>query len=80
MQVQKSLNKITLICLEAAGSGLEKILMIRIFIADMKDVGEVNRVYDRYFGKMPVGPARYAILASPIAKGYLVEIAVVAAV
>lgn len=66
--------------LEAAGSSLEKILMIRIFIADMKDIGEVNRVYDQYFSKMAVGPARYALIASPVAEGYLVEIAAIAAV
>ena len=66
--------------LEAAGSSLDKVLMIRLFIAHMEDVGEVNRVYDEYFGGMEIGPARYALIASAIAEGYLVELADFAAV
>lgn len=66
--------------LEAAGSSLDKVLMIRLFISYMEDVGEVNRVYDEYFGGMEIGPARYALIASAIAEGYLVELAAFAAV
>ena len=46
----------------------------------MEDVGEVTRVYDEYFGGMEIGPARYALIASAIAEGYLVELAAFAAV
>lgn len=46
----------------------------------MEDVGEVNRVYDEYFGGMEIGPVRYALIASAIAEGYLVELAAFAAV
>lgn len=66
--------------LEAAGSSLDKVLMIRLFLSYMEDVGEVNRVYDEYFGGMEIGPARYALIASAIAEGYLVELAAFAAV
>lgn len=66
--------------LEAAGSSLDKIIMCRCFIANMEDIGAMNKVYDKYFGDMEVGPARFALVASPVAEGYLVEISAFAAV
>ncbi|MBE6990788.1 MAG: RidA family protein [Ruminococcaceae bacterium] len=66
--------------LEAAGSSLDKVLACQCFIANMEDIKVMNKVYDKYFSDMPVGPARYSLVASPVAKGYLFEISAFAAV
>lgn len=36
--------------LEAAGSSMEKVLKVVVFLTDMKDFVEVNKVYANYFG------------------------------
>ena len=42
--------------LEAAGSGLEKVVKVNIYLADMGDFAKVNEVYEQYWGD--VKPAR----------------------
>ncbi|KAF3935596.1 hypothetical protein ABW19_dt0204079 [Dactylella cylindrospora] len=36
--------------LEAAGSSMDKVLKVVVFLTDMKDFSEVNSVYENYFG------------------------------
>ena len=43
-------------CLEAAGAGLDDVLMVRIYAANAGFYGTINRVYARHFAENP--PAR----------------------
>jgi 2-iminobutanoate/2-iminopropanoate deaminase len=61
--------------LEAAGSGLGKVLKTTCFIADMNDFAAFNEVYAQYF---PGRPARSCVEVSKLPKGALVEIEAVA--
>ena len=61
--------------LEAAGSGLDKVLKTTCFIADMNDFASFNEVYAQYF---PGRPARSCVEVSKLPKGALVEIEAVA--
>lgn len=65
--------------LEQAGSGRELILSAIIYIRDMKDFAEMNRVWDSW---VPAGhaPARACVEARMARPDLLVEISVVAAV
>lgn len=78
-QVEKAIENLKAV-LEAAGSSLDKVIMCRCFIQNMEDIGPMNQVYDKYFADMEVGPARYTVVASPVAKDYLFEIAAFAAI
>lgn len=42
--------------LEAAGSSLEHVVKVNVFIADMADFAKMNEVYSQYFGD--VKPSR----------------------
>jgi len=42
--------------LEAAGSSLEHVVKVNVFIADMVDFAKMNEVYSQYFGD--VKPSR----------------------
>ena len=43
--------------LEEAGSSLEKVVKVNVFIADMNDFGKMNEIYVQYF-KKPNLPCR----------------------
>lgn len=62
--------------LEAAGSGLDRVVKTLIFITDMNQFAKVNAVYARYFPE-PF-PARSTVQVSALPKGALVEIEAVA--
>ena len=64
--------------LQAAGSGLEKVLKTTVFLADMNDFAAVNEVYGKYFTKNP--PARAAVEVARLPKDVRVEIEAVALV
>ena len=66
--------------LEAAGSGLEKVLFCQIFIAKREDRAIANKVWDRFFLDMEVGPARYTVVAPTVAEPYLFEITCIAGI
>ncbi|MBR5113692.1 MAG: RidA family protein [Oscillospiraceae bacterium] len=61
--------------LEAAGSGLDRVLKTTCFIADMNDFAAFNEVYAEFF---PGRPARSCVEVSNLPKGALVEIEAVA--
>ena len=44
--------------LEAAGSGLDRVLKTTIFLKDMNDFAKVNEVYGRYFAAQPPGAVK----------------------
>ena len=63
--------------LEAAGSGLGKVVKTTCFLWDMNDFSKFNDIYAQYF---PGRPARSCVEVSGLPKGALVEIEAVAAI
>ncbi len=63
--------------LEAAGSGLDKVVKTTVFLADMNDFAQMNAVYQDFFGDAP--PARSAVEVSRLPKDARIEIECVAA-
>lgn len=74
-QTRQSLENIKAI-LEAAGTSLEKVVKVTVFLKDMNDFVAVNGVYGTYFTENP--PARSAVEVARLPKDGLVEIEVVA--
>jgi 2-iminobutanoate/2-iminopropanoate deaminase len=63
--------------LQAAGSSLSRALKVTVYLADMADFNEVNKIYAEYFGDHR--PARACVQAAALPKGARVEIDCVAA-
>jgi 2-iminobutanoate/2-iminopropanoate deaminase len=64
--------------LEAAGSGLDRVVRTTIFVMDMGDFAAVNEVYGGYFGATP--PARATVQVAGLPRGARVEIDAIATV
>ncbi len=62
--------------LEAAGTGLDRVVKTTVFLADMDDFAAMNEVYGRYFAADP--PARATVEAARLPKEARVEIEVIA--
>lgn len=62
--------------LEAAGSGLERVLKTTVFLKDMTEFAAMNEVYARYFPSHP--PARATVEAARLPRDVRVEIEVIA--
>ena len=62
--------------LEAAGSGLDRLVKTTVFLARMEDFAEMNEVYKHHAGAEP--PARSTVQAAKLPAGALVEIEAVA--
>lgn len=71
-RVLKNLSEI----LEAAGSGLGKVVRSTVFLKNMSDFTAMNEVYGRYFSTTP--PARSTVEVARLPKDVLVEIDVIA--
>lgn len=71
-QVLKNLSAV----LEAAGSGLDKIVKTTVFLQDMKDFTEMNEAYATFFSDAP--PARATVAAAGLPRDARVEIEAVA--
>ncbi|MDR1921946.1 MAG: RidA family protein [Candidatus Adiutrix sp.] len=63
--------------LEAAGSSLEKVLKVNIYLSDIAKKPEMNEVYKKFFPHDP--PARIAMAVKGLDDGLDVEIDVIAA-
>lgn len=61
--------------LEAAGSGLDRVIKTTCYLRNMGDFAVFNEIYARYF---PGKPARSCVEISALPKGALVEIEAVA--
>lgn len=61
--------------LEAAGSGLDRVLKTTCFLQHMSDFAAFNSVYAQYF---PNKPARSCVEVGALPKGALVEIEAIA--
>ena len=62
--------------LEAAGSGLDKVVKTTVFISDMNDFAAVNGVYAEMFGATK--PARSCVQAARLPKDVKLEIEAIA--
>lgn len=62
--------------LEAAGSGMDRVVKTTVFLRDMDDFAAVNEVYGRHFGDHR--PARSTVQAARLPKDAAVEIEAVA--
>jgi len=59
------------VCLKAAGSSFDNVVMMRVYLADLADFAEMNEVYSTYV--RPPFPARTTVGAALLG-GMLVEI------
>lgn len=62
--------------LESAGSDLNKVLKVTLFLTDLKHFGIVNEIYALYFGDHK--PARSTIQVEALPRNALVEIECIA--
>jgi 2-iminobutanoate/2-iminopropanoate deaminase len=63
--------------LEKAGSSIEKVVKVNVFLVDMKDFAEMNEVYLKHFAHKP---ARSCVAVHQLPKGVPVEIECIALV
>jgi 2-iminobutanoate/2-iminopropanoate deaminase len=71
-QVLKNLAAV----LEAAGSGLNRVVKTTVFLADMQEFGAMNEVYGEFFKDEP--PARATVEAARLPRDARVEIEAIA--
>ena len=76
-QTERALRNVQAI-LEAAGSGLDRLLQVTIYVSDMAHWGEVNESYARVLGSHR--PARAVVPVKELHHGYAVEIQAIGAV
>jgi len=62
--------------LESAGSGLDKVVKVTVFLRDTADFSSMNEVYGTFFPKSP--PARSCVVVKEIPGNFPVEIEVIA--
>jgi len=71
-QVIKNLSRV----LEAAGSGLNRVVKTTVFLADMEEFAAMNEVYGKFFSEEP--PARATVAAAGLPRDARVEIEAIA--
>ncbi len=62
--------------LEAAGSSLEKVVKVNVYLKRAEDFAAMNEVYSQYFPKEP--PARTTVITDMVREEFLIEIDVTA--
>jgi 2-iminobutanoate/2-iminopropanoate deaminase len=75
IQTKRVIDNIKAI-LEDAGSSLEKVLKVTVFIRDIRDFDQVNEVYAKYFGTSL--PARAFIEVGNLPKSAKIEMEAIA--
>jgi 2-iminobutanoate/2-iminopropanoate deaminase len=73
-QVLKNLSAV----LQAAGSGLDRVVKTTVFLADMDEFAQMNEVYGKFFADQP--PARATVEAARLPRDARVEIEAIAIV
>jgi len=73
-QVLRNLSAV----LEAAGTGLDRVVKTTVFLAEMVDFAAMNEVYARFFTSEP--PARATVAAAGLPRNARVEIDAIALV
>jgi 2-iminobutanoate/2-iminopropanoate deaminase len=76
-QAEQALQNVAAI-LEAAGSGLDRVLKVTVYVSDISLWGRVNAVYARLFGDHR--PARAVVPTRELHYGFQIEIEAIAAV
>jgi len=76
-QTERSILNLKAI-LEAAGSSLDKVVKVTVFLTDIRDFARMNEVYRKFFPVDP--PARSTVEVSKLAIAALVEIEMIATV
>jgi reactive intermediate/imine deaminase len=76
-QTEQALDNLMAV-LSQAGAGMEDVLKVTVFLADIDDFDAMNETYAGYFEREP--PARSAVQAGALPKGVGVEIEAVASV
>lgn len=71
VQTRRVLENIKAV-LKAAGSSLEKVVFVTVFLSDLSDYPRFNEVYAEYFGESP--PARTTVEVSRLPKGVKLEV------
>ncbi len=71
-QVLKNLSAV----LEAAGSGLDRVVKTTVFLLDMQEFTQMNEVYGKFFSEQP--PARATVQAARLPRDARVEIEAIA--
>ena len=71
-QVMQNLGAI----LDAAGSGLDKLVKTTVYLIDLGDFAGMNEVYAKHVGEQP--PARSTVEVAKLPSGALVEIEAIA--
>lgn len=71
VQTRRVLENIKAV-IEAAGSSLEKVVFVTVFLSDLSDYPRFNEVYAEYFGESP--PARTTVEVSRLPKGVKLEV------
>ena len=74
-QTRRCLRNLSAV-LEEAGSSLEKMVKVTVYLADIADYAEFNEAYAEFVGDEP--PARAAFSVSGLPKGASVEVECVA--
>lgn len=74
-EVRQTLQNIRAI-LEDAGSGLEYVVKTTVYLSDMNNFSEMNRIYKEYFPSDP--PARTTIQVARLPLDFRIEIDVIA--
>ena len=64
--------------LEAAGSGLDRLVKTTVFLVDFADFGAMNEVYRKHVGDVP--PARSTVAVKDFPRGARIEIEAIAGV
>ena len=77
MQTRKAMENIKYL-LSNAGSSMEHVLRVRVYMRDVSEFGEMNRVYCEYF-REGEEPARITVQAPSPIEGIHIEIEVTAA-
>ncbi|MFB6170214.1 MAG: Rid family detoxifying hydrolase [Haloarculaceae archaeon] len=75
VQTEQALDNVAAVLAEA-GAGMEDVLKVTVFLADIDDFDEMNETYATYFETDP--PARSAVEAGNLPKGVAVEIEAIA--
>lgn len=63
--------------IEEAGGTLDDVLMCRCFLQKLDDFQGMNKAYFKFFGDQDAGPARYTVVAPPVAEELLFEVAMI---
>jgi 2-iminobutanoate/2-iminopropanoate deaminase len=74
-QTKQSLANVKAV-IETAGSSMDKVVKVTVFLKDMNDFAEMNQEYSKWFTKDP--PARAAVEVARLPKDVGVEIEAIA--